>query len=196
MNMPRPLVQHAADVPSIRDVLLFPCNASGELREHIVINKHGNAQKYGGIGKMIVIFLRGLPGAGKTSLANELVQLIELSRNVDVFPEDNTPVVHIEADKWMVNEKGEYDFDWRKLADVHDKCHAEYAKALKNKVPYIIISNTSAEGRHIEAYQQPAIEAGYRFTSLIVENRHGKSSVHGVPDTTMENIKRKFDVKL
>ena len=119
-----------------------------------------------------------------------------MSRRVDEFPEDNVPVVHIEADKWMVNEKGEYDYDWRKLDGVHAHCHAEFNKALKNKTPYIVISNTSAETAHIEAYQAPAVDAGYRFVSLIVENRHGKVSVHGVPDKTMQNIKNKFAISL
>lgn len=37
---------------------------------------------------------------------------------------------------------------------------------------------------------------GYRVVSLVVENRHGNSSVHGVPEETMKKMEDRFSIKL
>lgn len=136
---------------------------------------------------MIVYFIRGLPGAGKTTLATELV---------DVYRAAFDRIVHIEADHWMVDDNGEYRFDAGKLDVVHENCRAEYLKAVRDRVPFIIVSNVSRAAKDVDWYQEEATKVGYEFVSLIVENRGGRKSIHDVPDKSVENMRRKFDVRL
>lgn len=133
---------------------------------------------------MIVYFIRGLPGAGKTTFAEEL---LDFTRHDSVW---------IEADKWMVDENGKYKFDPGRLDVVHENCHTEYLKAMADNVPYIIVSNVSAQKKHVDWYMNNAHERGYEFVSLIVENRESRKSIHDVPEESMERMRRKFDVRL
>lgn len=136
---------------------------------------------------MIVYFIRGLPGAGKSTLAVDLIDIMDMA---------NIAATHIEADHWMVNENGEYKFDASKLDVVHENCRAEYLKAMSAKTPYIIVSNVSRAAKDVDWYQEEATKRGYEFVSLIVENRGGRKSIHDVPDKSIENMRRKFDVRL
>jgi hypothetical protein len=36
----------------------------------------------------------------------------------------------------------------------------------------------------------------YNVVSLIVENRHGNKSVHGVAEETMDKMEKRFEIKL
>lgn len=136
---------------------------------------------------MIVYFIRGLPGAGKSTLAVDLIDIMDMA---------NIAATHIEADHWMVDENGEYKFDAGRLDVVHENCRAEYLRAIANKTPYIIVSNVSAEAKYVDWYQEEATKRGYEFVSLIVENRGSRKSAHDVPDKSIENMRRKFDVRL
>lgn len=60
----------------------------------------------------------------------------------------------------------------------------------------IVVSNTSTTEKEMQPYLDLAKEFGYTVVSLIVENRHGNSSVHGVPKETLEKMKNRFEVKL
>lgn len=136
---------------------------------------------------MIVYFIRGLPGAGKTTLALELCS---------VYRTADDRIVHIEADNWMIDENGKYKFDAGRLDVVHENCRAEYLKAMADNVPFIIVSNVSRAAKDVDWYQEEAAKRGYEFVSLIVENRGGRKSIHDVPDKSIENMRRKFDVRL
>jgi hypothetical protein len=48
----------------------------------------------------------------------------------------------------------------------------------------------------MQAYVDLAEKYGYRVFSVIVENRHGSSNVHGVPDEVIEKMKERFEIKL
>jgi len=41
-----------------------------------------------------------------------------------------------------------------------------------------------------------ARQFGYMVYTVIVENRHGSVSVHGVPEATLDKMKARFSVKL
>jgi len=48
----------------------------------------------------------------------------------------------------------------------------------------------------MKTYMDLAVKYGYQVVSLIVENRHGNSSVHNVPDETIEKMKSRFEISL
>jgi len=131
-----------------------------------------------------LIIVRGLPGSGKTTIAEYL------SEETGRIPYP----VYSADDYFMVD--GEYKFDAEKLGAAHGSCKYNTEQALIANVPKVFVANTFTTEKEIKPYQELAQQYGYRFVSLIVENRHGNSSVHNVPDETMEKMKNRFTVKL
>jgi predicted kinase len=125
-----------------------------------------------------LILLRGLPGSGKSTVA-------------EMFPK----AVHYEADMYfMVN--GEYKFDVTKLKNAHAWCQDMVYMDMLKDVPTIVVSNTFTQEWEMEAYYKLAKDYGYTVFSLIVENRHGGRNIHGVPDDKLEIMKNRFEIKL
>ena len=127
-----------------------------------------------------LFIVRGLPGSGKSTLAGLL------------------PVnCHFEADQYFTNEAGEYKFDAAKIKDAHQWCRDQVETAMsKWEAEAIAVSNTFTQDWEMEAYFKLAEQYGYRTISMIVENRRGGKSIHGVPDETLQKMKDRFEVKL
>ena len=126
-------------------------------------------------------FIRGLPSSGKSTFANLL--------------SDGFNIAYHEADHYMLDSEGNYSFDVDKLYFCHEACFAAASKDLEEGRD-TIVSNTSTTEKEIEKYQELAAYFGARFVSIIVENRHGNSSVHNVPELTMDKMRKRFSVKL
>lgn len=124
-----------------------------------------------------MLLIRGVPGAGKSSLAKLLGG------------------VCCEADDYF-RKNGSYKFDSSKLAEAHAECKAKAVAAMIDREPLVIVSNTSTSESEVMVYQQLAEEYGYRFVSIVVENRHGNSSVNGVPNDVVDKMKNRFSIKL
>ena len=124
-----------------------------------------------------LFLLRGLPGSGKTTLAKSLGGM------------------HMEADKYFMDE-GEYKFDASKLKEAHAWCQNAARVWMTNSVPKVVISNTFTQAWEMDYYFELAKEHGYRVYSLVVENRHGGENVHNVPKEKIEEMARRFSVKI
>lgn len=124
-----------------------------------------------------LFLLRGLPGAGKSTLAKSLGGM------------------HMEADKYFMDE-GEYKFDASKLKEAHAWCQNAAKVWMTNSVPKVVISNTFTQTWEMDYYFELAKEHGYRVYSLVVENRHGGENVHNVPKEKIEEMARRFSVKI
>jgi predicted kinase len=120
--------------------------------------------------------LRGLPGAGKSTLAGAL------------------GAKHLEADMYF-SKDGEYNFNATKLKAAHEWCRSECERAMGWDLK-IAVSNTFTQEWEMKAYYDLAKQYGYRVFSIIVENRHGGVNTHNVPAETLEKMKKRFDVKL
>ena len=129
-----------------------------------------------------LILLRGLPGAGKTTLANFLNQNI-------------ASCASISADDYFMQE-GEYVFDISKLGAAHAECRWLTDWAMETGTETIVIHNTNTTEKEMKDYFLLAAGHDYSVVSLVVENRHGNSSVHGVPEETLLKMKERFHVKL
>jgi predicted kinase len=124
-----------------------------------------------------LFLLRGVPGAGKSTLAKSLGGM------------------HIESDKYFMDED-EYKFDPSKLKDAHAWCQNAVRVWAKNSVEKIVVSNTFTQEWEIDYYFELAKEHGYRVYSLIVENRHGNKDIHNVPEEKLVQMKQRFEIKL
>lgn len=126
--------------------------------------------------------LRGIPGAGKTTLAKSI------------------GAVHFEADMYFMVGK-EYKFDVTKLKQAHAWCQDQVRTSMKNSDKTIgdlriAVSNTFTQEWEMEPYVEMAKEYGFKVFTLIVENRHGGVNQHEVPEDKIELMKNRFEVKL
>lgn len=129
--------------------------------------------------------IRGLPGAGKTSL----VKSIQNSFASHITSE------HIEADQYFYM-SGEYKWNPDLIGKAHASCKLRTMKALSNSIQHIFVSNTFTTEKEMIFYFAAAETYDYRIVTLIVENRHGKKSIHNVPDETVSKMKNRFSINL
>lgn len=137
-----------------------------------------------------LILIRGVSGSGKSTLANELESLyISYFNDIE---SDNT-VARIETDMfWYLDDEDVYAFDASKLGEAHQWCKETVLEFMENGVDCIIVSNTFTTEEELKPYLYLAKEYCYVVTSLVVENRHGNTDIHNVP----ENIKQKQATRL
>jgi predicted kinase len=125
-----------------------------------------------------LFLLRGVPGAGKSTLAKSLGGM------------------HIESDKYFMD-GDEYKFDPSKLKDAHAWCQFIVEEEMNYlKEERIVVSNTFTQEWEMQPYYDLAEKYGYRVYSLIVENRHGNKDVHNVPEEKLVQMKQRFEIKL
>ncbi len=126
--------------------------------------------------KQIILF-RGLPGSGKSSLAESLCE--------DVWSAD-----------MYFERHGEYMFDATKLRDAHQWCRAHVEKSMIDETRIIGVANTFTQEWEMKAYFDLASKYGYRISTVIVENRHQSGNIHDVPTDKIEQMEDRFEVKL
>ncbi len=129
-----------------------------------------------------IILLRGLPGAGKSTLANLL------SEN------GKYPVCSI--DSYFENEKGEYHFKFDENHLAYKKCEAQTEEAMQLKAPKIFVANTFTLDWEMEPYFKLAHTYNYQIHVITVENYHGSENIHNVSTEQLEKMAEKFKVKL
>lgn len=131
---------------------------------------------------MTLYLIRGIPGAGKSTLAKTLLR----SEVVDA--------VH-EADDYFIKDNGCYDFNLAGLPAAHAQCLQRVEadlKAGKN----VAVSNTCTTAKEVRFYEQLAVKCGVQLTSLVVETRHNNSNVHFVPDDKLDKMRQRFNLEL
>jgi predicted kinase len=129
---------------------------------------------------MNLILIRGLPSAGKSSLASLL--------NLPVF----------EADQFFINDDGDYIFDPKKLKDAHQACLDNTRNSLENGQS-CIVANTFTQRWEMENYIQLANELDVRL--IVTDLFDGGCSnetlcnrnTHGVPIEAYENMRARYE---
>lgn len=131
-----------------------------------------------------LIILRGLPGAGKTTIINALEKQLNLT------------AVICSADHYFYGNKEHkpenYVFDVDKLGIAHKICMDKATKALEDNIPLVMIDNTNIKPRDYKFYIRLGKEAGY---SVIVHSIVGQTAeqsynknVHKVPFASCERM--------
>lgn len=126
--------------------------------------------------KQIILF-RGLPGAGKSTLAESLCKTVY---SADMFFEHD----------------GEYNFDPTKLPDAHKWCQGKVEDEMIAETDIIGVANTFTTDWEMEPYFELAEDYGYRISTIIVESRHQSGSIHNVPKETIDKMKARFSIFL
>lgn len=129
----------------------------------------------------VLYLLRGIPGCGKSTVAEAIIG------NVGV---------HLEADMYHYDVEGNYNWKPENMGKAHEWCQLGCESAMKQEMSKIVISNTSTTEKELKPYYDLAEKYGYMVFSLIVENRHRGVNVHSVPAETLERMKNRFSIKL
>ena len=60
----------------------------------------------------------------------------------------------------------------------------------------IVVSNTLTQDWEMKPYFDLANKYGFRVVSLIIENRHGGTNIHGVPEEKIQAMRDRFEISL
>lgn len=125
--------------------------------------------------------IRGIHGSGKSTFAKELVP----------------DFLVCEADKYFLV-GDEYVFDPTKLKDAHLWCQAIVETYMQNceLYPKIAVSNTFTTEWELQPYFELAEKYDYTVFSIIVENRHGNTSIHNISHETLNKMINRFQINL
>jgi len=132
-----------------------------------------------------LILLRGVPGSGKTTLANVILQ-----------QSNNNPQEILSADDFFESDNGEYNFDPTKIREAHNYCQFRCSERMRQQKARIVVANTFTQEWEMDEYFKMAERYNYRVHTLIVENRHGNENIHGVPENKLQQMKDRFQIKL
>ena len=127
--------------------------------------------------KMLYL-VRGCPGSGKSTLAKTI-----------------SPII-VEADQYFVDGDGNYNFIPSEIKEAHKECQESVGHAMESGIPKIAVSNTFTQEWEMEPYFELAKKYGYKVFTIIVENRHGGTNIHNVPEDKIEQMKNRFSIKL
>lgn len=122
-----------------------------------------------------VLIIRGGSGAGKSSFANFL----------HLYGDDRRDCIICEADEFMVNEFGQYEFKSERLAMAHAKCQQKFEEALKGRAALVICSNTNTKLQDFQFYLDKAKEYDYTTFVVVLEKYHNGENTHNVPQATL-----------
>ena len=132
------------------------------------------------------MLIRGVSGSGKTTFAKLMSQRGYLH--------DDWPV--ISADDYFTDKDGNYNWTVDKLGQAHTECKNTTEFAMIAGQERIFVANTFVSERDLKPYYDLAKRYTYRVFSIVVENRANTSSIHDVPEETIEKQKSRFNLKL
>ncbi len=125
-----------------------------------------------------LFLVRGLPGSGKSTFAKSICNQ------------------HIEADMYFIDPvTGEYRFIASKIKQAHEWCQNR-TEGWMIQGYNVVVSNTFTQEWEMDVYFELAKKYNYKVFQVIVENHHGNTNEHNVPEDKIEQMKNRFEIKL
>lgn len=126
---------------------------------------------------------RGLPGSGKTTAAVAFGNKLKVA---GIFS------THREADLYFVMRgNGVYKFDPALIGAAHRYCQERVERDMAMHVPYILVANTFCQVWEMQPYVDLANR--YKYILGIETLRGNYNNLHGVPDTTIEKMRKRWE---
>jgi predicted kinase len=128
-----------------------------------------------------LILLRGLPGAGKSTIAHML-------------SEGKYPVLSV--DDFFTDAEGNYHFEFDKNHLAYSQCQERARAAMKEGKEKIFVHNTFTMDWEMKPYIEMAEESGYKLHVLTVEKYHKGENTHDVSEEQIRKMAEKYKLKL
>ena len=125
----------------------------------------------------ILFLVRGLPGAGKTTLAHHIADVVY--ENDDYFYQGDA-----------------YDYKPEMLQWAKSECFMHCREAMEKGVHKIAISNCFIDEFALEPYYELARIFGYTVFCFVTENRTNNFNIHGATDAALEKMRKRIRVKV
>jgi len=123
--------------------------------------------------------IRGVSGSGKSTLA-KMLSFYEIAADY-YFYELNWDALG----GWGSFSESSYNFDASKLSTAHAWCQ-QMVEWWMEECEDIAVHNTFTTEKELKPYLDLAEQFGYCVISMVVENRHGNTSIHDVPNHVLE----------
>ena len=124
---------------------------------------------------MKLVLIRGLPGSGKSTIANALTK---------------AGFVWYEADTYHLNDEGDYCFDRANEKAAHAWCQSETRKALENG-ERVVVSNTFTQLWELTPYFEMAKTLG--IEPNVIEAKGNWPNMHAVPAEIMDQMRARWE---
>lgn len=131
----------------------------------------------------IVVLVRGVPGAGKSTFANHIADVV------------------LSADDYFIDKNGNYVFDKNNHQKAHDWCFDKYKFYITNnnldtKWQVLAVANTFTREWEFQRYFDYAKRHNMTVFTIVVENRHNSCSIHNVPADVVNAMRDRFEFQL
>jgi len=78
----------------------------------------------------------------------------------------------------------------------HEWCQDMVYMDMIKEIPKIVVSNTFTQEWEMRPYFEMAKNYGYKVFSVVVENRHGGTNQHEVPEEILTKMCERFEMAL
>lgn len=136
-----------------------------------------------------VYIFRGLPGVGKTKLANDLARQLASEKGA----------VILSSDDFFLSNEGKFVFDKDKVQESHKWNFKNFRKAIEEGLSPIFIDNTNIKHFHYYHYIDYAQRHGYRVVVIIIPHNDVSDkelearTTHGANRDTIRKMRKNFD---
>lgn len=142
----------------------------------------------------LTIVLRGLPGAGKTFIANKY-----LSHIMHAFDTPNSII--LSSDDYFIT-NGVYQFDKDKIQEAHKWNWERFRAEVEKETPLIIIDNTNIRKFHYAHYLDYASRHNYLTLVAIIPHNEttnkelSERNIHNVSQESIRIMRKNFEWEL
>ena len=137
----------------------------------------------------VLYIIRGLPGSGKSSLGEDLIN--------HHWASGGKPGVGIwmrhcySADDWFTDKKGNYNFVPEELPQAHEDCQLRVQGAMLDKVERIAVCNTFTQAWEAERYFE--LCKIYDYSPFVIQCQNDFGNIHGCSDDKIEEMRERWD---
>ena len=131
-----------------------------------------------------LVLVRGLPGSGKTTIADSLVRSALMDN-----PGTECAKMYC-ADDFFYHGT-EYKFDPSKLRHAHDACQRQAFGAMMDDCDLVVVHNTFTQMWEMTPYL--AMAKVHDYSVQVIECKGDFGSVHEVPDEAIDRMRARWE---